>query len=350
MAMKEVDILGSAMAATENEIFGEAFGKEEMVLDESGDRSVEEMGEGLEGQHEPEGDDEDEGSGSEAEGEEEDAEAEAETVAEATTKPKEPVVEPPVQHEGRVPAGRLREQTEKVKAAAAERDALKAEREAEKLAHRKEIEALNAKVDTFLTVLQRQQPAQPVAKVETPEVPDLFEDPKAFLEHLNKGFEAKLQERDRRIEDMRIETSMQSAHARHGEAFPLAYQALVNLDRSNPDNLQTGQRILAAPNPGEALMQWHRRNEAFRRVGENPEKYEESIREKARNDLMKDPDFRKQLLADLQAEAATGDHGTPRTITRLPKSLNGASGNNSGRGDASYGDDSDSSVFNSAFT
>src|SRR5665213_1322145 len=52
MAETEIDILGEAFAGTEKEIFGESAGTAPEALDDSGDRSVEDMGEGLEGQHE----------------------------------------------------------------------------------------------------------------------------------------------------------------------------------------------------------------------------------------------------------------------------------------------------------
>ncbi|MBV8474082.1 MAG: hypothetical protein JO107_14785, partial [Hyphomicrobiales bacterium] len=56
----ERDILRDAIIGTEKEIFGDAFGQEEVTLDESGDRSLEAMGSGLEGQHEPDDEEEDE--------------------------------------------------------------------------------------------------------------------------------------------------------------------------------------------------------------------------------------------------------------------------------------------------
>ena len=46
-------ILKDAIIGTEKEVFSEAFGKDDLTLDETGDRSIEGMGDGLEGQHEP---------------------------------------------------------------------------------------------------------------------------------------------------------------------------------------------------------------------------------------------------------------------------------------------------------
>ena len=83
----EKDILATAMIETEKEIFGEGFDKEEMTLDETGDTSLEAMGEGLEGQHEPE-DEDDEDSEAEEGQEDDEAKVKAEAEAKAETEGK----------------------------------------------------------------------------------------------------------------------------------------------------------------------------------------------------------------------------------------------------------------------
>lgn len=345
MAMREVDAIGHAIAATENEIAADAWGKEEVVEDETGDRSIEEMGEGLEGQHEP--DDDDDELEAEAEGEEE-----SEAGEEAKPKVEEPEGKPEVkaetQPEGRVPPGRLREQTERAKAAEAERDRIKAEFEAEKTNSRKEIDTLKTQFETLMATL-RQQP-QPKAAEPTPKVaPDLFEQPTEFVNHLTEGFEAKLAQRDQQIEALRVEGSMGIAHARHGDTFSKAFDAVQKLDPRNPDNQVMVRRIMTSQNPGESLVQWHKRSETLSLVGDDPTKFLEQERAKMREGLMKDPEFRKQLMADLRSEAETADGGRPRNVTRLPRSLNGATGNSARSADMAVHDDSDQSVADSAW-
>ena len=349
----EKDILSAAIAATEVEIFGDAFGKEEVVLDETGDTSLEAMGQGLEGQLEDEEDkSETEGDEEGKEKPEQEADAskadKAKLEAEAADKAKtETETQRP---EGRVPAGRLREQTERVKTAEAEREALKAQLETERANFAKQTETLNAKFDGVLAALQRQQtPAAQIVPPKADEPPDLFEDPKAFADFITKGFQSELQKRDKEMQDMRVETSMQVAHARHGDSFAKAFDAVKTLDPRNPDDQTAVRRIYAAPNPGEALVQWHKRNEVLREVGNDPAKYRESVAAQTREALMKDPEFRRQLLEDLRADAETGDHGQPRTLTRLPRSLNGAAGNSRGTDDHMGSDGSERSVFDSAF-
>ena len=111
-------IIREAMRATEREVFGEAFGNDEPVLDETGDRSLEEMGTGLEGQHEPDEDDEPE---TEETGDETETPEPKTGETEGKDKPTEATPKPEVEPEpkGRVPAGRLREETKRAQAAEA---------------------------------------------------------------------------------------------------------------------------------------------------------------------------------------------------------------------------------------
>ncbi|WP_340054580.1 hypothetical protein, partial [Pseudomonas sp. JAI120] len=106
-----------------------------------------------------------------------------------------------------------------------------------------------------------------------------------------------------------------------------------------------------SPNPGEELVRWHRRSTALARFGDDPDAAEARIREETRQALLKDPEFRKQLIADLRQEASTGENGAPRTTTRLPKSIARAGGSNIGveRMDHSAQDNSDQSVADAAW-
>ena len=349
---KEDDILRDAIIGTENEIFGDAFGKEEMTLDDTGDRSVEAMGDGLEGQHEPEdeGDEEEAGEELEASESKEGEEAEGENEEEAEAEPEEKPEEPIHEARGRVPSGRLREEAEKTRAAQAERDALKAQLDAEKTASQKAIAELNAKFEGFLASQRQGQPPKPadVPKPETP--PDLFEDPTAFVEHMNKGFEAKLAAVTNQIKEQRINTSMALSRARHGEGFDNAFNALKSLPVT-PDNQELVRRIIDLPDPGEAVVTWHKRNEALREVGDDPSAYKARIAEESRKALMADPEFRKQLIEELRGDAMTGDRGRPRTQVKLPASLNRAGGNNSrAPNDLEMFDGSERSTFDSAWS
>jgi hypothetical protein len=351
MADKEQDIIRDAIIGTNQEIFAEAFGKEDLKLDETGDRSREEMGDGLEGQHEPD-EDEDE---DEAEGE---AEETPEEVAAKTTTEPEAKVEPKVEEEvevdskGRVPSGILRDRTEKLRAAETERDALKARLDAAEAESQRKIDALRAE---FLTALRQQPRPADQPKHDAPKPadapPDLFENPTAFAEFLRNGVKSELAAMQQQMREDRINASMESAKTRHGDTFVKAFTALQTVARDgSPDGRALAQRLTASPNPGEAVVAWHKRTETLREVGDDPTAYKAKIADDTRKSLMADPDFRKQLLDNLRAEAMTGDNGNARTTTRLPASLNRAAGGNTrAPNDLEIFDGSDQATFDSAF-
>lgn len=349
----EDDILRDAIIGTEKEIFGDAFGQEELTHDETGDRSLEAMGDGLEGQVEPDEDDDDddgEGETAEAEGGDgdkpsvEEPEKPAEVKAEA--EPKQEVDEP----KGRVPAGRLREEAERARAAIAERDAIKAQFDAEKTAAQKQIADLNAKFDALLA-LQRQAAPQAPKPVETAKpTPDLFEDPNAFAEHLNRGVQEKFDALVKQMRDREVDSSIEAARTRHGKAFDDALGALKGLDFKSPENVALVRRMEASSNPGESILSWHKRNEAMRAVGDDLAAYNARVADETRNKLMADPEFRKEFLASLRGEA-TGDQGRPRTGVKLPKSLSQAAGSNArSPDDLEIFDGSEGAVFSSAWS
>lgn len=358
MAIREVDAISDAIIATEREIAGEAWGQEETdALDETGDRSHEDLGEGLEGQHEA--GDEIEDDGEDADGDEEvdgegDDEGKGQTEAEIAAAAKaagEPKPAARTEPEGRVPPGRYREVAERARAAEAERDALKAE-----MAKAGETKTLADKLDLALREidnLKRAPRTEPKA-VEPPKaevVPDIFEDPKGFADHITRGFQTELAKRDAKLENARVENSMAIAHGLHKETFEKAFDAINKLDPRNPDDRSAVQRIYNSPNPGDALVNWHKRQQTLAEVGDDPTAYRARVAEETRAALLKDPEFRKQLIADLRGEANAGDDGTPRTTTRLPRSLSARGGSNLGadRSDARVSDDSEQSVADAAW-
>lgn len=348
MAELSSDPITAAMIETEREVAGFAWDVEDTeAADPTGDRSLEDLGDGLEGQHEV---DEDETSEEETgdelaaeEGEEAEAAQAAEVIPPAKVDPPTARVEPSV------PPGRLREANEKARVLETERDALKAALD------KRESESA-AKLDLVmreLAALKAGPRVEPKA-VEPPKVediPDIFEDPKGFAEHLKKGFQSELSKRDAQLKNLAVENSFAIAHAFHKETFEKAWAEINALDAKVPEQFKQAAEIYHSPNPGEALIAWHKRNDTFRRVGDDPTKFEERIRNETREALMKDPEFKKQLIAELRGEASVGDNGQPRTQTRLPKSLARAGGSNLGtdRIDPTAGDDSPQAIADSAW-
>lgn len=349
----EDKLLGQAVANTESEIFRSAMDMSEPDEAEEGDRSREEMGEGLEGQHEASlAEDESD----EAEGEE--GEAEAETDGEEQPQVTEPKgkTEPDAPQRddtGKfVPRSRLTEETNK-------RREIEDARKADTDRHAAEIAALNRRFDEMLS---RPQPAVPVAAKVEPAAPaakpDMFTDPDKYERWvLDQARTNAAQEMGKIVTERMVTASMAEAHEQHGDEFVKAYESLTGInpvtnqvvrqiDRADPVRQAEINRIVTAPNPGRALMKWQSQQATLARVGADPAKFEESIRNETREALMKDPEFRKQILADLKSEAATADNGRPRSVTRFPKSLTDVSGGQSAqlRNPSDY-DDSEEGAF-----
>lgn len=359
--IREVDAISTAINETEKEIAGDAWGNEDTAaIDESGDRTLESLGEGLEGQHEIDGEDDgseeqdasEDGEDADGEGDGEEDEGEGTELAagdgEQDQAQRDQSREQPA---GRVPSGKLREEAER-------RRQLEQQLETERTGRaedRKAFDALQAQVSTLAQLLQSQRQAPQPAKTEEPvkaEVPDIFENPTGFVEHITNLVQQAVAPVRADLRKQAVETSFAIAHATHKDAFDNALEAINGLNPQNPDDRATVQRIYNSPNPGDALVRWHKRNVALARVGEDPSAYEERIRKETRDTLIKDPEFRKQLLAELRGEAETGNNGAPRTETRLPKSLaraGGAPALGAERTDSNRFDNSDQSVADAAW-
>lgn len=361
--IREVDAISDAIVATEREIAGDAWGNEDTdPADETGDRTLESMGEGLEGQHEAEDDDdagsEEQEGDEESEGEDGDetegAEAEADATGETGEGEQPPAKTAGEQRQGRVPSGKLREANERARTLETERNNLKTEIEALRAAggNKGEIDVLKTQVATLTQLLQpgNRQGTVP-AKEEKPVVPDIFENPTGFVEHLEKGFETRLNGVINTIRNNTVSMSFELAHVKHSAAFENAMAAVNKLDPNNPSDREVVQGIYNSPNPGESLVRWHKRNETLARVGSDPAAYEERIRNETRQSLLKDPEFHKELMASMRGEAQTGNNGSPRSTTRLPPSLSRTAGASS-RGDRvehSAFDDSEQGVADAAW-
>jgi hypothetical protein len=344
MANESSDPITAAMIETEKEVAGFAWDNEETeAADPSGDQSLEDMGDGLEGQHEAE----DDVDGEEAEGEEvsEDEAAAAKAKADEGEQPKPVTTEQP---QGRVPPGEYRKVSERARAAEAERDTLKAAFDRREAESKAQLDLVMREIAALKTAPRSDvKPEPPKPEV----VPDIFENPPGFVDHITKQFEAKLAVRDKQIADQRLETSMTIAHTFHKGEFEKAWEAVNALNPADPETRTVVDRIKASPNPGESLMTWHKREQTRAEVGDDFVAYRERIRNEEREAMKKDPEIRKQILAEMRGEAATGENGSPRTTTRLPPSLGRAAGSNvgTGRADPRDQDDSQQSIADAAW-
>lgn len=215
----------------------------------------------------------------------------AKVIAEATP---EPIADKT--QDGRVPQGFLLEHIQtRERAQAAERKADEAERR---------FQALQSQ-------LSRQQQQQKPA-----ELPDPLMDPVAYADAIREDIRRDFLRRA-------INASMEEAHEKHGKDFEAAWMASNEAIQHGDEQLRA--RIVNANNPGRALMEWHRQQTALREIGGDFKSYQEKFRTETREALLKDPEFRKQVIERARAEAAntakTNGQSRPNVV-ELPPSLN----------------------------
>lgn len=361
MADTEDDFLKEAIAGTELEIFGDATGKELPSTEGGpGDRSVEEMGAGLEGQTEAEetdsdleargegdaaaektgDDDADKGKDATAKKDPETGKFVAKTKAEkdAEAKVAEAADKTKDQSKARVPLSDLQTERKGRQAAEARVKEIEAERDTERKNAADELKRINQRLDDIAAGRQAApKQDQPTAAAKK----DIFEDPDGFVADLRADLK---READQKF----INADFARTAEDKPEKFEAAYKALTSLDKNDPQARATVKSIWDSPTPGSALLRWHGRQEVQRTVGDDPEAFAEKVRAEEREKLAKDPEFRKQLLVEMQADARASEGGTPRHVARMPKSLNGAAGGQSG-GSGAVVDGSDKGVFADAF-
>jgi hypothetical protein len=214
---------------------------------------------------------------------------------------------------GAIPSGRLREEADRARRAEAERDDYK--RRNEELASR------FADYDRRLAELRPREAPKPV------EVPDVVENPQGYASHVQGTVEQMVQ---KRIIDM----SFADAHDTHGKVFEDAFRNLQ--DAVNGGDAALKARIINAPNPGKALMRWHRDQVALKEIGGDFESYRKRITEDTRKAALADPEFRKQAMEAWRLEAG-GQPARPQdNVTNLP-SVNRATGSGSNAGEEGEG-------------
>lgn len=300
--MSHEELVSAMEANTQLEIFEDALAdkQEDEIADET-DTSPEEM-EAILDEDVPQ---------DEEEGENEDDDPDAQSEQDDGTQQEPERDEQP----GPVPSARLRDETRRREAIEQERDTLRAQ------------------LAAFQAVQQMQQ--RPAPQQEQPAQPDIWSDPEAWAanqrDQIAREFTAK-----------HVNAALAEAHEEHGDEFVAAYRALTSQNPQDPVARATVQRVWDAPNPGKALMRWHGEQQILRQAGGDPRAYKQQVAK----EIMSDPEFRRQLLAEMRGEAQRGDGGRPRTSTRLPKSLNGASGGGSVRtGDPELYNNAEDSVF-----
>jgi hypothetical protein len=175
---------------------------------------------------------------------------------------------------------------------------------------------------------------QQAEQAKPPELPDIFEKPQEFVQNLTQTFE-------QRLAAMQLENNLQLAQVKHGDTFDKAYDAFIGACGTG-QNPALYHQIMRAPSPGDAMVQWFKRDQVLREVGDDPLAY----RTRLQDELIKDPAFVAKVLETARAQAGQPQNGSrPQNVTRLP-SLNRQTAAATAHA-ADDGDDSDEAIFDS---
>lgn len=170
-------------------------------------------------------------------------------------------------------------------------------------------------------------------------MPDLITDPDGFAEYIRQDTESRGSEIERAVQRRLVDMTFEDAAEQFGDEFETAFATLRAEVREGDS--RTRDRIVNAPNPGKALMRWHRQNAAMHEVGGDLGAYRERVLEEA----MENPEFRQRFEARLRGEATRNGNGSGRpTVTGLP-SLNRATGSGSAARESNRWE-SDRELFN----
>lgn len=186
---------------------------------------------------------------------------------------------------------------------------------------------------------QRQQQQQ---RQQPPQRPDLYNDPDAYAEYVEQTVGGRVKTVEEMVRDRFVNMTFDSqAEALGKDVFdPMVNAFIQTAGVGGSVDPQLFRSVVEASNPGAALVRWHKRHQAQTEVGGDIDGYNARLRDK----LKKDPEFRKEFMAELEAEARGGSPArSSDNITSLP-SLNRAPG---GAGRQQLGDlgSSDQEMF-----
>lgn len=206
--------------------------------------------------------------------------------------PQEQAVEQPAPEEGEPPAPEPQPEPEEPSEISGLKAGISAERE-KRQKYERELEQLRAE-------MQRLQQAN------QPEPPDVYEDPDGFKSHSEKQLS---QAEQQRIND-RVNLSAYYAKKQH-EDFDEAMQEWQKLIQQDPSLYQ---RAIQQESPAEWAYQQVKTQQFLTKVGDDPDKYEASLREQVEQEI------REKLEAELRAkyEQQPAQPKPPRSLATAP--------------------------------
>jgi hypothetical protein len=185
--------------------------------------------------------------------------------------------------------------------------AVQAEREKRQTAQH-EAEALRREIAELRGMVQANRQPAPMPQQETTPV-TIWDDPDGFL----KGQIAPLQNQFEEMREMLWESQATQRHT--AEAVQAAKDAATAVF-GTPQGAALHQQITASGNPFDNLVKWHKQQQAFARVGDDPDAFIAAEIEKR----MSDPAFLASAVERARA-GATSNANRSQPLTNLPPSL-----------------------------
>jgi hypothetical protein len=223
---------------------------------------------------------------------------------------------------GMVPSWRAREYREERDA---ERNArLQAEQKATALEQQAQ-QAFAAIQQLQHQIHQLQNPPKP--QEQTP-VPNLFEDPDAFVGTVEQKLAALEQNFQRQRRQDRLEMNLALTNRLHPEEFPVALEEFYREADRNP---ALKHRVFSVTDHGAEILAWHREQKTLKEIGNDPQSYVQRKLDEA----LKDPAFLAKALEAARAQAGgqpvvsptpAQPAARPNTVTQLPPSLRSVPG------------------------
>lgn len=372
------EVLKEAIAGTEREIFDESVGANPDHTDTSNDRRVEEMGTGLEGQHENDADNEDGEVEAKADGEDGDGEKTDDEEAEGKdgekgddeskrdpktgqfkakdgdktegadgkdkTQQSEESQEQGTQgKQERIPLKAHIEERKARQDAERERDELRTRLETTQTTHQTEMQAVNQRLDNLMVAISQGKTVNNGQvdgdKTGEPSLAELLiENPDAYHQRIVADVSSTMQ---KQFVGSNIAAAVEDDE---DGSFKKAYDAFIDPSRkSDPQHVATVRQVYQSGNPAGRIVKWFKGEQDRQALSkESLEERDERIRRETADKLDSDPEFRKKYRPgksgqqrEQQAEGGgqqeTQQSGA-RHVTKLPKSLNGASGGQNGGG------------------
>ena len=158
----------------------------------------------------------------------------------------------------------------------------------ELIAERRQRQNLERQLEQMVAALNRAAPPPP-----QPQQPEIWDDPAQYVR-------AQVNPEIQRFQAVAMTQAREIAELRFGEdkvkAAQAAFDEMVASNRLHPAEYA---EVMQSANPFAQAVKWHERHQIVSEIGTDPQGYKAKLRQ----ELISDPEFRKEFMAALQGEA-----------------------------------------------